>query len=508
MTKSDVGGAKFRSRIKFGEVGIVLLGGIIRLIGLKKGIWFDEFSSLRIATNENFLSGLQGYDHPPLYFIILRYWMRINQGDVFLRLLSVLFGIGTIIVIIKWVKIISSPRASLVAGVLAATLPIFVVYSQEIRHYSQLLFFASLAYYFAGKYLQNPANRNLIGLSTSLILALYTHLIGIFILPSVFIYIWINLPNPKRNIVKVSAAFLIPLFAFLYLFYLFLPAELQSRSTNDWWIPQPSLFTTMRIFLDVSGLVDGGRYLTSLSSLGLLITFLYVFSIIIVITNLFFGDWVITYPLLISSFAYWGSLGLYSYIQAPIYIPRTAMVGMIPFIAFYSIQISSIKKRNLYSFAVIGLVIISSINLLSWFKLSAGKPKEVWQDVSRTLSEELHENDVLLVYPAYITGILEYHYPGYVDIANVTIYRESRPSDVMKEIFDVIRNSGTTENSSIFILYRKAPNIDQYESYQFVQNALLSDASKEIYTEDGISIVEIPTSDYLEIILDENNQAP
>ena len=75
--------------------------------------------------------------HPPLYFMLLHGWMALfGDSLVSIRTLSVLPGIATVLLGMWLVRLIATPRAALVAGLLLALLPTAVRYSQEVRMYS------------------------------------------------------------------------------------------------------------------------------------------------------------------------------------------------------------------------------------------------------------------------------------------------------------------------------------------------------------------------------------
>ena len=88
-------------------LGILLLAICLRFIGLNKGLWLDEYYSIRWLSKGDFwqtTEALRNYNKPPLYFLLLYLWSQINHSEPFLRSLSILFDLGTVIVVIKWLK--------------------------------------------------------------------------------------------------------------------------------------------------------------------------------------------------------------------------------------------------------------------------------------------------------------------------------------------------------------------------------------------------------------------
>ena len=131
---------------------LILIGGFLRVLYLgNKGMWLDETFSVWLA-NQSVAEILQWIvridQHPPLYYLLLHYWIAHN-GDTpyYARLLSVLFGAATIPVIYLIGKRMSGTLVGLVAAVFL-TLSLFNIYfAQETRMYTLLTFNAAVAIY-------------------------------------------------------------------------------------------------------------------------------------------------------------------------------------------------------------------------------------------------------------------------------------------------------------------------------------------------------------------------
>src|ERR1700687_2056703 len=95
---------RFATLVRAAPFAILALAAMLRLLGLNKGIWLDEFSSISIAQADPFWPALASYDHPPLYFLLLRGWCSVNNAESFLRLPSVLCGVATVIVLMRWLR--------------------------------------------------------------------------------------------------------------------------------------------------------------------------------------------------------------------------------------------------------------------------------------------------------------------------------------------------------------------------------------------------------------------
>jgi mannosyltransferase len=131
---------------------ITVMGGLLRVILLgSKGMWLDETFSVWVANHSvaDMLQWIVRIDqHPPLYYLLLHYWIALN-GDTpyYARLLSVLFGAGTIPVIYLIGKRLSGVVVGLAAAVFLALSPFNIFFAQETRMYTLLTFNAAVAIY-------------------------------------------------------------------------------------------------------------------------------------------------------------------------------------------------------------------------------------------------------------------------------------------------------------------------------------------------------------------------
>ena len=131
---------------------ITLIGGFLRVLLLaNKGMWLDETFSVWVA-NHSVVDMLQWIikidQHPPLYYLLLHYWIALNGNTPYdVRLLSAIFGAGTIPIIYLIGKRISGVAMGLAAAVLLALSPFNIRYAQETRMYTLLMFNAAVAIY-------------------------------------------------------------------------------------------------------------------------------------------------------------------------------------------------------------------------------------------------------------------------------------------------------------------------------------------------------------------------
>ena len=108
-------------------------------------------------------------------------------------------------------------QAALLAGGLCVFSPVMLRFSQEIRDYALLTFLTALAFTFANQLIQAPDLKSAqVGLVLSLSSAAATHLVGVFLVPAVAIYL---VCHPSARSWQNLALLAIPLLCF-FLIYL------------------------------------------------------------------------------------------------------------------------------------------------------------------------------------------------------------------------------------------------------------------------------------------------
>lgn len=130
---------------------IVLLGLVLRLISINQSLWLDEATTALVAkmsVGDIFTKFLPGDFHPPLYYLVLKYWTNIfGYSEISLRIPSVIFGLATIYLTYLIAKELFNKRVGLVSALLTSTSGLLIYYSQEARMYSLAAFLVSLSVY-------------------------------------------------------------------------------------------------------------------------------------------------------------------------------------------------------------------------------------------------------------------------------------------------------------------------------------------------------------------------
>ena len=126
----------------------LMLGLLLRFLCLgSKSIWLDEVLSVRAARAElgAFASGSVERYHPPLFFLILKGFMRLGTDEALLRLPAAIGGSAAVLLIYVLSRSLFDMATAVSATWFAALAPLLVWYSQEVRGYSLIVMWALLA---------------------------------------------------------------------------------------------------------------------------------------------------------------------------------------------------------------------------------------------------------------------------------------------------------------------------------------------------------------------------
>lgn len=207
---------------------VILLGIFFRLNNIDKKIyWHDEvYTSLRVAGYKDdqvlttFFNGeiitaqdllefqklspktilsdtidslIQNPEHPPLYYLFLRFWQDLFGSSIFInRSLSVLFSLLVFLGIYYLSEqLFNDNLVNLISVTLVSISPIQILYAHEAREYSlwMLTIILSSIYFF--KVIKFNKNIDWISYSLSLSATFYTSILSIFIVLINIIHIFL-----------------------------------------------------------------------------------------------------------------------------------------------------------------------------------------------------------------------------------------------------------------------------------------------------------------------------
>lgn len=185
-------------------VWLVLIAAPLRLAGLgSESLWYDETFTAWLARLDlpAMFNAIKGDVHPPLWYIIEWLTVRVfGYSEFSLRLPSALLGIVAVLLVWRLALAVGvERRTALIAGVLAAIMPMALYYSQEARMYNLLSCLILVAAWAAIR------ERWLIFALAS-IGALYTQNLAVFYIAAIGIVALLSSLRSSRTVLRLVAA--------------------------------------------------------------------------------------------------------------------------------------------------------------------------------------------------------------------------------------------------------------------------------------------------------------
>ena len=372
---------------------VLLLGFFLRIYDLDtKSIWLDEGISIKLSRADPAAITIERAlnNHPPLYFIILHYWVRAFGNSVFsARLLSVLFGLLAIFMIYRVGCLVFNRETGLLSSLILALSLFNIHYSREVRMYGLLVFLTLVSMYFFLKLLKKRSRTNLIGYITACIFLLYTHYSGLYVVLAQNIYFATAiLLYKKKGMLDIKAWIKYQAVLFiLYLPWLWVGVlRMWKIQESHFWVGKSSVLTVFGSFIEYSG------------SIALFVIFLILLLFLAVSVKKYRKElnlpdaekmyllslWLavpIAVPFVISQFA------------APMYMTKYTMPAQAAFCLFIAISIGSIRRRYAKVIIIGAIALISLFNIGQYYKEINTIP---WNSVAKYVEENAKPHDMLI----------------------------------------------------------------------------------------------------------------
>jgi len=381
---------------------LVAVSLVPRVLALgSRPVWYDEaFAALFSAKGSSaVLHGLLASSveamidtHPPLYFLALSGWTAVlGSGPIALRSLSVVFGIGVVLLAYGIGRILLTPRQAFIGAMLTALLPFQVHYAQEARMYSLecLLLLGATACFLLG--VKGASPLIWIGFGVLAAAAEYTHhLAFVFLVPLAMT----GLLTRRRRVVLgtlAGSALAVALYS-PWLLHAFGQLTLIDRA---YWIETPGLVNLVRTLLVyIGGLPVANEVLPIL-----------LFCVVLVLTYgllaTFRGarrrtqGWLAGSWLLGMSIAPALVMVVVS-LRVPIYLERALLAGGVMFALWLGWVFDQPTPAPALRWTALGSLIVAILLGLQGYYTYRGFPYGPFQAIVRDVEDMKREGEVVL----------------------------------------------------------------------------------------------------------------
>ncbi|OGG18066.1 hypothetical protein A3D78_01045 [Candidatus Gottesmanbacteria bacterium RIFCSPHIGHO2_02_FULL_39_14] len=186
---------------------ILIISFLLRLVNLNQSFWLDEAAQMIESVRplkEQF--DLAADFHPPLYHILLYFWLKLGTSEIFARLPQVLMGTFSVFLLYKIAGLLKYKSEAFVAALLLAVSPYHIYYSQEVRPY---MLFTALSLISSYLFLK----QEILFFTLINILLLYTNYFAFFLLLGQLFVAKIFFPNFFFKVLKsqiIAVLFFLP----------------------------------------------------------------------------------------------------------------------------------------------------------------------------------------------------------------------------------------------------------------------------------------------------------
>ncbi|MFH1681000.1 MAG: glycosyltransferase family 39 protein [Candidatus Eisenbacteria bacterium] len=198
----------------------LLLALLLRVVALDRSLWVDETWTL--GHSESFAQLVEhhfhpsGSDvHPPLYFVLVWLARFLSDNVTFLRALFLPFGLVSLLFIARTGRLRGGSAAGLAALFLASVSPAHIRYSVELRPYSLLLCFSSIATFAFFRVRSGGGTRDRVLFVAATALNLYTHLFAAILYAAQALFLLLPGAGERRSFPRDLLTAALPLLLFL-----------------------------------------------------------------------------------------------------------------------------------------------------------------------------------------------------------------------------------------------------------------------------------------------------
>jgi 4-amino-4-deoxy-L-arabinose transferase-like glycosyltransferase len=358
-------------------------------------IWLDEAFSVLLSrlSPEAILFHTARDVHPPLYYLILHYWMQVFGSDALgVRSLSACAGIATVGVGMLLTRQLASWRAAFMAGVLMAFFPMGIRYSQEARMYALLGLLLMTAVYMLWLWVSRQRKVYLVAYCLLMVAALYTHYFAVLGALANWVYLSLT-RDAQGKVLAMSRAWWVGHVAMVVAYLPWLPTlyrQMDHRELVGWIVFHPTTvmsvprsfmqaFTMSKdaalagmfgVLLSIPLLLASLRVLRRASKPGqpdvLLLSYCFVPVLVV---------WLVSYAM-------------------PIYIDRYLLFALLALPLVVAIAADASPKRTLL-LSVVGCLLIELTGLAYFYDYQA-KPGGDLATVMAQVNEQWRAGDALL----------------------------------------------------------------------------------------------------------------
>ncbi|TKJ31132.1 MAG: hypothetical protein CEE40_02425 [Chloroflexi bacterium B3_Chlor] len=397
---------------------ILTLAFLLRIAYLDaQSLWWDEAFSTTVSSmdlHSLLVTVLGDRVHPPLYYLVLRFWLILGQSEFVVRALSAFVGVLAVASMFPMADVVGKRRLGVISAFALAISPLHIWYSQEARMYSLIVLLVLLGNYFFARLLRRGNLANWLGYSISMLLAMHTHYLTLFIILAQMTYLTVMRQRYRGLLRKwLLCMLIVGLLSAPWFIAIFLTGGFYQASIS--WIRSVApddLFWTVYDF-GLGSTSDNGNPFNILAAL--LMTAILVY----VSVRLLVGKIALQQRNMLCFVWFWLSLPLIFVFlisldwplpqKRSIYMDRFLIPLLPAFLILVGYGIAQIfeRKRTLGTLTAIALLIPIGASTCSLF-LDQTYHRDDWRQAITEIRENARSGDILLVRPHHYVPLYYY----------------------------------------------------------------------------------------------------
>lgn len=380
-------------REKLACLSLILLAFALRLVlSDVRPIWYDEAFSILLSREgiPQILDGTAADIQPPLYYVLLHFWLLLGEQAFVVRFLSVLFSLASVALVYAVARHMLGHRVALIAMLMVAIFPLQVYYAQEARMYA-LLELSLLLYWYAFVKLDAEKTTRefalLLGISGAA--ALYSHSLALisFVVPDIYCL-------AKRNWILLRRVLIGQGLSILLLApWVFVLAGQLVSIQRSYWIPPPGIAEVFQFLLALTTSQPLPDWLLPVALFATLAT------IVVLMLRIREASWRQPSDRLGIALAFWILppllMFIVSYLFRSVFIVRGVIISSAAFAILFAWMVARIPLRAVRIGVILALVILTQLALI--FQLGyAGFPRSPFPSAVDYLRANLRNGDVIV----------------------------------------------------------------------------------------------------------------
>lgn len=345
-----------------------------------------------------------GEPNPPLFMILLHYWLRLFGDEAqAVRLLPLLFNSITVLFIYFTGKRFFNFQAGLVAACLFIFSNIHFFHGLEVRTYSLFSMATAASLYFFMVYLKNNKSiKSLIWLIIFNLIMVYSHYFGWFVIFSQFICGFLYIRNFKL-LLRLQIPTIATVIGYLPMVPIII-RQFMDKSSRGTWVKPPTPIEYLNHLLLFFNNKEVMLVLILVVTLGV------IFTLYLLFKKKWKGFSKSLVVLLIWWFVPYTIMYMVSY-EVPMFIGRYVLFNTIGLYLFIAALVSFLFQNNKYLEAIAGIAIVAFMMLNFSTRSKVFGHREIKNTVDFIKTHEGNPgNRIIILYPNWSDFLFMYHY--------------------------------------------------------------------------------------------------